>query len=204
MNGILSWLEGFGINVGWILLAAGCYVLYLVVTMLNISFGPIFGVILLTAPVWLPFITFKFFYEHWVYAVRLENALDQGRTTLEITLPQEVLRSPEAMELILNQLHQAGNPDNHIQTYWDGKHAPTFSLELVSRGGNIHFYINTHPKFKRLIENQFYAQYPGIEIQELAIDYTAEIPWDEERFEYFAFHFGLVGGKRNTRKQALD
>jgi len=90
------------------------------------------------------------------------------------------------------QMHQSAAPDNHIQTYWDGKNPPMYSLELVSRGGDVRFYINTpKKKFKNLIEAQLYAQYPGIEIHELDIDYTAEIPWDPSRFSYFSLHFGL-------------
>ncbi|MCD5381804.1 MAG: hypothetical protein LR017_00630 [Candidatus Pacebacteria bacterium] len=190
MKAILNFLEGFGVNIGWVLMGLGALMFYFIITTLNIAPGPFFGTILATAPLWLPIITFMLFHEAWVYAVRLEYDINQGRTTLEITLPQEVRKSPEAMELILNQLHQAANPDNHFQTYWDGKHAPVFSLELVSRGGNIHFYINTpRKKFMKLIENQLYAQYPGIEVKELSIDYTAEVPWDTDRFEYFAFHF---------------
>jgi hypothetical protein len=57
--------------------------------------------------------------------------------TLELKIPQDILKSPEAMELVINQLYQTASPDNHVQTYWDGKYPPTFSLEIVSRGGDV-------------------------------------------------------------------
>jgi hypothetical protein len=42
-----------------------------------------------------------------------------------------------------------------------------------------------------MAETHLYAQYPGIEVHELEIDYTAEIPWDPKRFSMMSFHFGL-------------
>ena len=53
-----------------------------------------------------------------------------------------------------------------------GKFRPWFSLELVSIEGEVHFYIWTQPKFRKLIESQFYSQYPGVEILKKQRDYT--------------------------------
>lgn len=136
--------------------------------------------------------TFFLFFEEWLWFVQKQFDLAQGRVTLEIKIPQEVFKSPEAMELVLIQLYQTASPDNHIQTYWDGKHPPVYSLELVSRGGDVRFYMNVpRKKFKNMAETHLYAQYPGIEVVELPIDYTAEIPWDDSRFQYFSLHFNL-------------
>ena len=62
---------------------------------------------------------------------------------------------------------------------------------MVSTGGEVRFYINVPTKkTKNALEAQLYAQYPGIEVVEEDIDYTDEIPWDPERYEYMAFHMG--------------
>lgn len=187
-----TYLEGFGANTNVLLAVLGLGFAYLAFSMLNLGSSQVFGYVFATAPLWLPVTTFLLFFKFWLHYVQKEFDLAQGRVTLEIKLPQEIFKSPEAMELVLVQLHQTASSDNHVQTYYDGKHPPTFSLELVSRGGDVRFYISTpRKKFKNLLETQLYAQYPGIEVHELEIDYTAEIPWDLKRFSYFSIHFGL-------------
>ena len=188
----VSWLEKFGVNGGIVLMGIGLGALVLIFTVIEIPYNRTFGFLFATAPIWLPIITFLLFFEHWMYYVRKKYSLLQGRVTLEIKLPQDVFKSPEAMELILVQLHQTASPDNHLQTYLDGKHPPTTSLEIVSRGGDVRFYMNVvRKKFKNIAEAALYSQYPGIEIKEMPIDYTAEIPWDPSQYEYFSVHFGL-------------
>ena len=66
-----------------------------------------------------------------------------------------------------------------------------FSLELVSTGGEVRFYINVPAKkTKNAVEAQLYAYYPGIEVTEEPLDYTDEIVWNPEKYEYMSFHMG--------------
>jgi hypothetical protein len=188
----LGFLEKFGVNTLYIIAALGMVAIVGVFMMLDIQSTKIVHYMLISAPIWLPFVTFFLFFEYWMYYVHKKFDLNQGRVTLEIKIPQEVFKSPEAMELVLIQLHQTAAPDNYIQTYGDGKHPPVYGLEIVSRGGDIRFYINTpQKKFKNMAETQLYAQYPGVEVRELEVDYTAEIPWDTSKFDYFSLHMGL-------------
>jgi hypothetical protein len=189
---ILDTLEKFGANTLYLVAAFGIGMVVFAFTVIDIQSSKTVQYILVSAPVWLPITTFYLFFEYWLYYVRKDYNLKQGRVTLEIKIPQDIFKSPEAMELILMQLYQTASPDNHFQTYWDGKNPPKHSLELVSRGGDVRFYVNTQrKKFKNMVETHFYAQYPGVEVHELDIDYTAEIPWDPDRFDYFSIHFGL-------------
>jgi len=105
--------------------------------------------------------------------IRLSFIQKQGSVLLEIKLPREINKSPLAMEIFFTALYQTGAA-SYIETYINGKVRPWFSLELVSIGGVIHFYIWTQPKFRNLIESQLYAQYPNIEIHE-AEDYTKNV-----------------------------
>ncbi len=188
----MKFLDKFGVNIKIIIIAICVGFIYVGFVVLDLNSSRVFGYMVGTAPIWLPVITFLLFFEFWMHYVGKEYDLNQGRVTLEIKLPQEIFKSPEAMELVLVQLHQTASPDNHVQTYYDGKHPPVYGLELVSRGGDVRFYMNVpRKKFKNIAETQLYAQYPGIEVHELDIDYTAEIPWDPERFSYFSVHFGL-------------
>lgn len=202
---MMEFLEKFGVGVHYILIAVGILLIVFVFNLFDVGSNRVFGYVFATAPLWLPFIAFILFFEFWMYYVQANFDLQQGRTTLEIRLPQEILKSPQAMEQVLTQMHQVATPDNHIQTYWDGKHPPTYGLEMVSRGGDVKFYINTPvKKFKNLIETQLYSQYPGIEVAELDLDYTAEIPWDLEKFSYFSLHFGLKKADAYPLKTYID
>ena len=125
-----------------------------------------------------------------MYYVRLHQNMKLGRVSLEILIPKEIFKSPAAMEIILSQLYQKASPDNLVDSYWDGKNPPFFGLEIISTGGNIRFIVNTpDKKYKNYIENAFYSQYPGIEIRELPVDYTAEVPWDPDNYGYMPIHF---------------
>jgi len=205
LEGPLGFLEKFGANVTWILVPSGAAFIYFGFKIFHLESNAVFGYMFITAPIWLPIVTFLLLYEFWLYYVRKNFDLQQGRVTLEIKVPQDVFKSPEAMELVLNQMYQIASPDNHIQTYVDGKHPPTYALELVSRGGDVRFYINTpKKKFKNIIETQMYAQYPGVEVHELDIDYTAEVSWDPKRFSYFSIHFGLAKADAYPIKTYID
>jgi len=202
---MIKTFEKFGVDTLYMLVFLG--VAFAVITFFAFGFkaNAIFAFMAGTAPIWLPGITFLLFFESWLHFVHKKFDLSQGRVTLEIKLPQDIFKSPEAMELVLTQLHQTASPDNHWQTYWDGKKPPTYSLELVSRGGDVRFYMNVpKKKFKNLAETQLYAQYPGVEVHELDIDYTAEIPWDLSRFSYFSLHFGLKKADAYPIKTYLD
>ena len=201
----ISWLEKFGVNGGFLLFGLGVLLLGIMWVYTDIPANRVIGFAVATAPVWLPIVTFMLFFEQWLIYVGTKFYINQGRTTLEIRLPPEVFKSPEAMEQVLIQLHQTAAPDNHFQTYLDGKRPPVYGLEIVSRGGDIRFYINTpRKKFKNITESQLYSQYPGIEVKELPIDYTAEIPWDPEKFQYFSIHFGTKKDDAYPIKTYMD
>lgn len=56
-----------------------------------------------------------------------------------------------------------------------GEFPASFSLEIASIEGVVHFYVRTQAGFRNLVEAHFYAQYPTVEIVE-AEDYTNLIP----------------------------
>ncbi len=189
-EGILKFLEKFGVNTAIVLAVFGAAAILTVVSIGNVSIERMLAYAIAFSPIWLPVVLFFLFFDKWMDYVKKYFKLEQGRVTLEIILPEEILKSPLAMDLVIAQLNQKASPDNHIQTYWDGKHPPVFGLEIVSHGGTIHFYISTpRKKFKNLIEAQLYSQYPGIEIRELPVDYTAEIDPDLKEFDMFSIHF---------------
>lgn len=115
------------------------------------------------------------FWKLYLLYIRTDYLASLNWLLLEIKLPEEVTKSPAAMEVVLAALHQtaAGNLKDQ---YTEGKVRPWFSLELVSLGGTVHFYIYTQDRFKNAIESQIYSQYPTAEIYEVD-DYTQFVPY---------------------------
>ncbi len=181
----------FGSFAGPLFMLAGFFVLYQIFRLLEVEIEPMVSVMVALTPIWLPAGLFYLTLEKWFYFVRLKFALKNGRFTLRIHLPQEVLKSPEAMEAVLAQIHNVNSPDNFMQAWIDGKYPLVYSLELVSTGGEVRFYVNVPSKrTKNSIESQLYANYPGIEVTEETNDYTDEIVWDPNKYEYMSFHMG--------------
>lgn len=179
----------FGAVAAPVLLIFGFLLFFYVLTLVNIDPGPIFSVMISLTPIWLPFVLFTVAFDRWMYYVTNKYAYENGRTTLRIKLPQEVFKSPEAMESVLTLMHVTQSPDNVMQTYLDGKCPLTNSLELVSIGGEVRFYISVPTKkVKNALEAALYSHYPGIEVVEEDFDYVDEITWDPEKYDYFAFH----------------
>lgn len=188
---IRKWLEEFGVNVAVVLIVLGTALVLFAFWITDVSFLKILAFAVVISPLWLPTVLFFLFFEFWGYYIKKYFDLNEGRITLEILLPEEILKSPLAMELVLGHMWQTASQDNLVQTYWDGKRPPTISLELVSIGGTVRFFINLPPrKYKNMLEAQLYSQYPGIEIREVP-DYTAEIDGALEKFDAFSMHFGL-------------
>lgn len=188
-----------------LLLLLGLGVMYLMLKVLNVNLTPILTLVVALSPIWLPFAIFHIAFEQWMWSVQTKFAYESGRTTLRIKLPQEVLKSPEAMESILTQSHNINSRDNLMQTYIDGKHPLVVSLELVSIGGEVRFYANVPvSKVRDIFEAQMYAQYPGIEITEEKIDYTSEIVWDRSKWDMIAFHMGKNGEEVLPIKTYID
>lgn len=190
---LFGWMSGSGMDYGPI--AAGLALILFVggLVTFGVSAGQVLAIFFALTPLWLPVILFYLFYEKWMEMVGTAFSLSQGRTTLRIRLPQDVFKSPEAMEFVISQIHNTANPDNYMQTYLDGKKPLSCSFEIVSIGGEVRFYVNVPTKKVRdAFESNIYAQYPGVEVVEDPVDYAAEIPLDFESqdYEVMSFHMG--------------
>lgn len=110
----------------------------------------------------------------WVHYVRQDFISGIDFVLLEIIPPRDIVRSPRAMELFLtNALYQFSFKGGK-EEYWQGAVWFWFSLELVSIEGQVHFYIRTPTRLRRLIETQIYAQYPQSQVRAVE-DYTLSV-----------------------------
>lgn len=83
---------------------------------------------------------------------------------LEVKIPRDIQRTPESMEQVLATIHG-----------WGGGATDWTSLELVSVGGEVHFYVRVKDKLKNILESSFFSVYHDIEIKEVE-DYVSMIP----------------------------
>lgn len=81
--------------------------------------------------------------------------------TLQIKINREILQTPKAIEQVLNSFHA-------IEKGY-------ICLELVGMERGLCFFVRAPKKYKNLVESQFYAQYPEIEIKEID-DYFLRLP----------------------------
>jgi hypothetical protein len=97
---------------------------------------------------------------------------------LEIRIPRLVTKGPKGMEQVLRAVHSLRNaPGDLGEWYYWGETVRPFTLELVSFGGEVHFYIRSYWKLAGLIEAAFVSYYPDLEIVEVE-DYVNRLPKD--------------------------
>jgi len=63
--------------------------------------------------------------------------------------------------------------------YLEGAVRDVFSLEIVSLGGEVKFFIWSFPKWKSIIESRIYTHYPGAEVVEVE-DYAVKVIFNPE------------------------
>src|SRR3989344_314002 len=128
------------------------------------------SIALFLAPLWLPFLLVGGALTVWLVMRRSEFIANQKYVLLEIKPPRNLVKTPLAMEAFFSGIHLSGGE----ATWWarfKGGIRPSWSLEIASFEGQVHFFIWTRANFRRIVEGQMYAQYPGVQIVE-APDYT--------------------------------
>jgi len=142
-------------------------------------------------PIILPIIFIKILFDAWVDYAREKFLSEQTYSLLKITPPRDVFKTPAAMELFLGALYQTGGESTPIDRYWKGKSRAWFSLEIASHEGSVNFYIWTRKNLVGYVQSQIFAQYSGIEVQEVQ-DYTEKIDYDSGNYNLFGAEFKLT------------
>lgn len=137
-------------------------------------FATAFDYIFFLIPVAVPILIFTLLFDVYISYNRQKYRNSLEWTLLEIIPSPDNVKSPAAMELFLLTLFQTSGESTWIDRWVKGKVRTWFSLELVSLGGKIRFYIWCESKMKKYLESQLYAQYPGAEVRE-AEDYAAKL-----------------------------
>lgn len=168
---------------------------------------PIFGLWLFigkTAIWWFPAFAAYAFWSIYLSYIRANWIKNINWVLLEIKMPKEIFKSPKAMEVILSQLHQTSE-GSLTDRYIKGRVRSWFSLELVSFGGEIHFYIRTEFKFRNLVESMIYSQYPTVEVTD-ADDYVYKVPYGlpNTDWDFYGVEFKLTKADAYPIKTYVD
>jgi len=120
------------------------------------------------------YLLFKAFWMDYVIGDWLGD-LSRKSILLELIPPKNIERGPKPIEALFSGIGGVAVTINPFDKYLKGTLMHRFSLELVGKEGEIHFYIRTDKKYRNLIEANIYAQYPDAEIIEVE-DYTKNFP----------------------------
>lgn len=142
-------------------------------------------------PIWAPIVILNVAFNVWLTYVRRNWMKEQGGVLLEVRLPRDVAKTPAAMELVLNGIWEPSSPGSFIDAFWEGKVRDWFSLEIVSLGGQVKFFIWALPRWKKIIETRIYAQYPEAEVFEVP-DYAKDLHYDPDKTTMFGITTKLV------------
>ncbi len=139
---------------------------------------------ILISPIMLVVMLVIIFWPLWVRYVRAKQILSLKYTVLEIKLPKDTFKSPLAMEIFLQSLHNTSNGSEFAQ-YWKGETRPWYSLELVSIEGRVKFFIWTEDRRKGGVMSALYSQFPGIEVHENG-DYAQSVHFDSKTMKIWS------------------
>ena len=184
--------SNFGIEVSaGVLIALFGLILFFVYSVAPSVIETTFRVIWFFTPVWLTLLLAFLSAHVWITYRRAVFIASQEHILLEIRIPKEIKKSPLAMEAVLAGIHFGPGEATWYYRYIRGKVRPWWSLEIVSFGGDVRFFIWTRSAFRKLIESQLYAQYPGVQVVD-ADDYTRFHKCTPEQYEIWGCDFALT------------
>ncbi len=113
----------------------------------------------------------------------------------ELVPPGEIEKPFKAMEDVFNRLWAIVDVPEWRDIWCDGeppKQSKSFSFEITSVEGQIHFYIRTEKDTIKMVESILHAHYPDMEIYETS-DYVENAPQDapNENYEMYGEEYNL-------------
>ncbi len=148
-------------------------------------------------------VSFTFLWGPWLMWQTLKPTLIELRKqqalkkmefrVIEIRIPKNIDKSPLAMELVLQAMHQPFKRPREWDQITKGKYNSWFSLEMVSAEGAVRFFMYVPKDFVKLVSTHLYSQYPDVEVREVD-DYTSRVPYgrDTEEWDLHGVEFALT------------
>lgn len=150
--------------------------------------------------IWLPLVLFfatRAMYREYKRQSYQSNKLNFSKyRILEVNLPKDIHKSPQAMEIIIDVLHHLGGGGmDWKHRFWYGSILYPSSLEIVSIEGSIYFFMRVHEKLVDLVKSNLYSQFPQAEVSEVD-DYTRHVPdytENQDNWTLYGADFKLAG-----------
>ncbi|MBP9698112.1 MAG: hypothetical protein KBD65_02895 [Candidatus Moranbacteria bacterium] len=137
--------------------------------------GSVFSVVMSVWFILFPPLLYFLFKLLWMFHVWGHYGSKIQWVLLEIVPPRDIEKSPALMESIFSGFAGVMKSPSAMEELIKGEYPTSFSLEIASNEGQVHFYVRTQAGFRNLVEAHFYAQYPGIELVEVE-DYVNLVP----------------------------
>ncbi len=162
-------------------------------------------VIIALSPIYIPIAIINKLWDLWMEYINLKflSQPAQKPQLYELKIPNNIEKSPAAMELFLSGLLLTQGTTTEINRNWEGKVRPWWSLEIVGINGEVKMYIWMWERFREHVEAQLYAQFPEVQM-EAVDDYTAPITYNPEKHFMFAHRFKLKGEEALPIKTYYD
>ncbi|MFA5870819.1 MAG: hypothetical protein WC842_02940 [Candidatus Paceibacterota bacterium] len=159
----------------------------------------------LTWPIWLFFFLFEIVKPIYLFIkqeqFKKREMAEEKNSVLELRIPRALEKGPQAMEQILLAIHgMFGAPNDWNKIWLDGETMLWFSLEMVSIGGEVHFYVRVPKKNKNLVEAVILSSYSDVEVVEVS-DYVSTIP--ETTADLYAEEKDIWGTEIKLAKDSL-
>jgi len=137
---------------------------------------------------WRPFL----FIWRWSRMEKYDAAVK--KVLLEVRMPKEVIKPVKGMDVVFAGLHAIHDVFTWREKWLEGQFQLNYSFEIVSLGGEVHFYIRTAEAFRHIVESNIYSQYPEAEIFEVP-DYVKAVPQDIPNKEWDLFGMDMINTK---------
>ncbi len=127
-------------------------------------------------------VTFKSAWLYWRNLI-YKRDWNSKMVLLELNIPREIQKNARAMAQVLRSIHTLGNAPGDIkEKYIEGMIPGWFSFEMVSFGGEVHFYVRCAGNKKDLVKSAFLSYYQDLEIVEVD-DYVDRLPADSNALQ---------------------
>ena len=142
---------------------------------------------------WVPLLLGYAGWQLWKYYLKSRYFVNLRWMLLEVKIPRDISKTPEAMEQIFSALQTMYWEFDPLEKYWEGLQHDYLVFELASMGGETRFYVRLPVFYRNMVEAQIYAQYPEAEIAEVA-DYLDQLPAvvPDGEWDIFGIEFALA------------
>lgn len=139
----------------------------------------------------LPIILFFPFKFHYLFYLQDKWYNTLKKIVLEVKIPEEIPRLIQSMEQVFAGFHGIHDVLTWREKWIEGKFQVSITLEIVSIGGEVHFFIRMPEVYRDLIESNVYAQFPDAEISQVE-DYTKNVPQNIPNKEWNVFGWDMI------------